>query len=249
MIKKDPKVSSKGIYLLPNLFTLMALFSGFYAIVAAMKGLYTSASMAIFMAVIFDGLDGRVARLLNASTAFGAEFDSLSDMVSFGVAPALVMYSWSLHILGKPGWLVAFLYAACTGLRVARFTIQIGKVDKRYFQGLATPNAAAFVAALIWTCHKYDIMGPDIAFWVSILAILLSLLKVSTIRYRSFKDINLKGRVPFLAIILIAVLLVLISINPPVVLLLGFTAYILSGPLVVLLGLRNLDITSSPDSL
>ncbi|HLD16370.1 MAG TPA: CDP-diacylglycerol--serine O-phosphatidyltransferase [Coxiellaceae bacterium] len=221
----------KGIYLLPSLLTIIALFSGFYAIIAAFKGHYVSSCMAIYAAMIFDGLDGRVARLMNASTAFGAEFDSISDMVSFGIAPALLLYTWSLHFLGKPGWLTAFLYATCTGLRVARFNVYLGKIDKRYFQGLATPNAAAFVAGLVWTCEKYKIAGYSILFGVTLLTIVLALLKVSTIRYRSFKDIDISGRVPFLAILLAVVLIVLISFDPPLMLLIGFSMYILSGPI------------------
>src|SRR3990167_9105499 len=151
-------ISQRGIYLLPNLFTTAALFAGFYAIVAAMKGFYETAAIAIFIGIIADGLDGRVARLTSTQTAFGAQYDSLSDMASFGIAPALVMYSWSLIYLGKLGWLAAFIYAASTALRLARFNTQVIE-DKRYFQGLPSPSAAGVLASLVWMGSTYELQG------------------------------------------------------------------------------------------
>ena len=150
------KVRHRGVYLLPNLFTTAALFAGFYAIIAAMHGNFDSAAIAIFIAMVFDGMDGRVARLTNTSSAFGEQYDSLSDMVSFGLAPALVMFSWSLHDLGKLGWAAAFIYAACAALRLARFNTQIGIVDKKHFVGLASPAAAAIIASIVWTWHNSE---------------------------------------------------------------------------------------------
>ncbi|HSH83873.1 MAG TPA: CDP-diacylglycerol--serine O-phosphatidyltransferase, partial [Guyparkeria sp.] len=149
-------VRRKGIYLLPNLFTTSALFAGFFAVVAGINGDFTAASVAIFIAMVLDGLDGRVARMTNTQSAFGAEYDSLSDMLSFGVAPALVAFTWILQDIGKTGWVVAFLYVACAALRLARFNVQIGSVDKKWFVGLPSPSAAALVAASVWTFHSFD---------------------------------------------------------------------------------------------
>lgn len=229
----------RGIYLLPNLITLGAMFAGFYAIIAAMKGHYEAAVIALFAAIIMDGLDGRVARLLGAQSEFGAQLDSLSDMLCFGIAPALVMYTWSLAVLGKPGWLGAFFYTVCTALRLARFNIQVKKIDKRYFQGLATPAAAALVASVIWVCTSYDISGENVALPVLLMTILLGLLKVSTIRYRSFKDLNLRDKVPFIAILVAALVLVFIAFDPPDILLALIFIYVISGPIGTLWGLRQ----------
>lgn len=221
---------SKGVYLLPNLLTIASLFAGFYAIVAAMKGLFDTSAIAIFIGMVFDALDGRVARLTNTQTAFGAQFDSLSDMVCCGVAPALLLYQWALHALGKPGWLAAFVYCVCTALRLARFNIQAP--DKRYFFGLPTPAAAGAVASYVWVCVQQGLSGVHQAFGVAMLAIVLALLKVSQVRYRSFKDIDLKGKVPFIAVLVAMLVIVLISIDPPHLLFLFFIGYALSGPLM-----------------
>ena len=223
-----------GIYLLPNLFTISAMFAGFYAIVASIKGRYEMAAIAIFVALIMDGLDGRVARLLHAQSEFGVQLDSLSDMVSFGITPALVMYTWSLNMLGKLGWLTAFIYAACTALRLARFNAQVKKVDKLYFQGLPTPSAAALVASIVLLCNAYHISGKEIVFPLLITALLLGLLKVSTIRYRSFKDGNLCNRVPFTVILAVVLILALVSFDPPDTLLFLCFVYVISGPIATL---------------
>lgn len=224
----------KGIYLLPNLFTVGALFTGFYAIVAASKGHFAEAAIAIFIAILLDGLDGRIARMLNAVSDFGAQFDSLSDMVCFGLTPALVLYTWSLSYLGKPGWLVAFIYSTCTALRLARFNSQNEITNKRYFRGLATPTAAGFVASFIWVCTEYQINPAKLAPLVAIIALGLSFLKVSLIRYRSFKDLDLRGRVPFVVIPGIVLGFVLISFSPPEALFLIFCVYTLSGPVAAI---------------
>lgn len=232
------KTTHRGIYLLPNLFTLGALFAGFYAIVAATKQHFEAAAVAIFVGMILDSLDGRIARLTGSQSEFGAQMDSLSDMVCFGVCPALVLYSWSLVYMGKIGWLAAFIYAACTALRLARFNSQTQATNKRYFQGLATPAAAALVASIIWVAEVYGISGKMVSLAMTIVAVLLGLLKVSTIRYRSFKDIDLRGRVPFMTIFILVLILALISFDPPDVLLGIFLIYVLSGPTMTIWQMR-----------
>ncbi len=227
---KPPK---RGIYLLPNLFTLSALFAGFYAIVMAMRGHFDNAAVAIYVAMIMDSLDGRGARLTNTQTAFGAELDSLSDMVSFGIAPALLIYSWSLISLGKPGWLAAFVYAMAAALRLARFNTQLSH-DKRYFRGLATPAGAGVLTGLVWVGQYYPRPDHWIGFLIGLLTVLVSLLMVSNVRYRSFKDLDLKGKIPFVALLTVAWMLVLVALDPPRVLFLTFLAYALSGLFVTL---------------
>src|SRR3989338_9110644 len=228
--EKPPK---RGIYLLPNLFTLSALFAGFYAIVMSMRGHFDNAAVAIYIAMIMDSLDGRVARLTNTQTAFGAELDSLSDMVSFGIAPALIIYNWSLTSLGKPGWLAAFVYAMAAALRLARFNTQLSH-DKRYFRGLATPAGAGILAGLVWVGQDYQRPDHWIGFLIGLLTVLISLLMVSGIRYRSFKDLDLKGKIPFVALLTVAWMLVLVALDPPRVLFLSFLVYALSGPFITL---------------
>ena len=222
----------RGIYLLPNLFTTAALFAGFYAIVSAMGQRFEAAAIAIFIAMILDGLDGRVARLTHTQSAFGAEYDSLSDMVSFGLAPALVMYEWSLGAWGKIGWLAAFIYAAGAALRLARFNTQIGIADKRYFQGLASPAAAAILAGLVWVGHDYGLDGTSIPLVTVPLTIVIGALMVSRVRYYSFKEFDLRGRVPFVAVLAVVLIFVLVSIDPPQVLFGAFLLYALSGPVM-----------------
>jgi CDP-diacylglycerol--serine O-phosphatidyltransferase len=232
MMQEHPQ-RSKGIYLLPNLFTTSGLFAGFYAIVAAMQGLYETAAIAVFIAMVMDGLDGRVARLTNTQSAFGAEYDSLADVVSFGIAPSLVVYSWGLDELGKIGWLVAFFYAAATALRLARFNSRLGSDDdKRYFQGLPSPAAAGLVAAMVWVAHDYHLFGHRLWVLAAIVTLLTGTLMVSGIRFYSFKEIDLKGHVPFVSVLLVLLVFVCVSIDPPLVLLAGFGLYALSGPLL-----------------
>lgn len=229
----------RGIYLLPNLLTTAALFAGFYAIVAAMNGRFAQASVAVFIAMILDGLDGRVARLTNTQSEFGAEYDSLADLASFGLAPALVMYEWSLSSLidqgwqwGKLGWLGAFIYVAAAALRLARFNTRASSTDKRYFQGLPSPSAAAVMVGLVWVCFDSGISGPDMAYIALPLTILTGALMVSKVSYYSFKDIDFHNRVPFVAMLVVVLIFVFASIDPPKVLFGGFLIYMLSGPLV-----------------
>ncbi|MDO9371072.1 MAG: CDP-diacylglycerol--serine O-phosphatidyltransferase [Gammaproteobacteria bacterium] len=233
----------RGIYLLPNLFTTAGLFAGFYAIVAGMNGRFEAAAVAIFVAMVMDGIDGRIARLTNTQSDFGAEYDSLADMVSFGIAPALVVYSWGLNTLGKFGWLAAFVYTACAALRLARFNTQTGMIDKRYFQGLASPAAAAIIAGMVWSAHDYGLEGKVVMIAALVLTVLVSALMVSKMRYYSFKDFNLKGKVPFLTLVVLVPIIVLISIDPPLVLFAVFLLYGLSGPVLTLLQLRNRRLT------
>lgn len=232
------KIPQRGIYLLPNLLTTAALFAGFYSIVAAMKGHFETAAIAIFIAMVADGLDGRVARLTNTQSSFGAQYDSLSDMVAFGIAPALVIYSWSLVRLGKFGWLAAFLYAAATALRLARFNIQIN--DKLYFQGLPCPSAAGLLASVIWLCAHYEIQGMLIAIPVVVITIMLAALMVSTIRYHSFKSIDSKGKVPFLTVVIAVFIITAIALEPPDMLFALFSIYMMSGPVLTLWQLRKM---------
>jgi CDP-diacylglycerol--serine O-phosphatidyltransferase len=238
-IQPSDKKPHRGIYLLPNLFTTGCLFAGFYAIVAAMNHQFESAAVAVFVAMIMDGLDGRVARLTNTQSQFGAEYDSLADMVSFGLAPSLVMYVWSLSGLGKLGWLAAFVYTAGTALRLARFNTQVGRADKRYFQGLASPAAAAVVAGMVWVGQGYDLEGRDISILAFIVTAAMGVFMVSNMRYRSFKDLDLKGKVPFVAILVVVLAFVLVSIDPPQVLFGIFFLYALSGPVMTLITLRR----------
>ena len=225
------KNSRKGIYILPNLFTTAALFAGFYAIVQAMNGQFDYAAIAIFIAMILDGLDGRVARWTHTESDFGAQYDSLSDMVSFGLAPSLVIYEWALSGLGNFGWLAAFLYAACAALRLARFNIQTGSSDGRYFTGLPSPSAAALIAGLVWVLHTTGVPGKEVSFIALGITIFAALSMVSNIRYHSFKHFNIKDRVSFPVVIEVVVLFVLIALYPPQALFILFLGYAVSGPL------------------
>jgi len=233
----------RGIYLLPNLFTTGAMFAGFYAIVASIGGRFTDAAVAVFLAALLDGMDGRVARLTGTQSEFGVQYDSLSDLVSFGLAPALVMYNWSLAVLrdygplwGKIGWSAAFLYAACGALRLARFNTQVGVIDKRYFQGLASPAAAAVCMSFVWCMEKSGITGSDLCFVMPFMAAIVGLLMVSRFRYYSFKSLPMGDHVPFAWIVTAVLLLVLLFLDPPRVLLAVFSLYLLSGPVLTLWG-------------
>lgn len=234
------KTQARGIYLLPNLFTTAALFAGFYAVVAAMKGYFEPAAIAIFVAMILDSLDGRVARMTNTQTAFGAQYDSLSDMVAFAVAPALLVYSWSLFNLGKMGWLIAFLYTAATALRLARFNVQLTDADKRYFQGLPSPAAAGVIAGAIWLGNTYELEGVFIDILMSIITLAVAALMVSTIRYYSFKQIDLKGKVPFVVVLFPVVIFAAIAIDPPQMLFTVFFVYAFSAPAITLWQVRRI---------
>ncbi|MFZ2209490.1 MAG: CDP-diacylglycerol--serine O-phosphatidyltransferase [Porticoccaceae bacterium] len=222
-------VRRRGIYLLPNLLTTGALFAGFYAILSAMNGKFSTAAVAIFVAMVFDGLDGRVARLTNTQSAFGVQYDSLSDMVSFGVAPAVVSYAWMLNELGKLGWAAAFIYASCAALRLARFNVQVGSADKRFFLGLASPAAAGVVAGTVWSGQGLEPSG-GIALTVCLMTAAAGLLMVTNFRYHSMKGVDFRGRVPFIVIVAAVIGAALVVIDPPRVLLAIFFVYALSGP-------------------
>jgi CDP-diacylglycerol--serine O-phosphatidyltransferase len=223
------RIRRRGMYLVPSLLTTAALFAGFWGIVQAMNGRFDWAAKAIFVAMVLDTLDGRVARLTKTQSAFGAEYDSLSDMVCFGLAPALVVYEWGLLSVGNYGWLAAFLYCACAALRLARFNTNLEVADKRYFQGLPSPAAAALVAGFVWTMDDRALDPDTYRWWALALTVLAGLSMVSTIRYYSFKTINLRRSVPFVVILLIVVFFVLVSYQPPMVLFGGFLLYALSG--------------------
>lgn len=234
----EPK-RRRGIYLLPNLFTTAGLFAGFYAIVAAMGGQFGPAAAAIFVAMVMDGLDGRVARLTNTQSDFGKEYDSLADMVSFGVAPALVMYQWGFQGLAeygwlwaKLGWIGAFFYTGCAALRLARFNTRIAVVDKRFFQGLPSPSAAAVIAGAVWLGTAINIDGGTLAIPAFVLTVVVAALMVSNISYYSFKDFSLTRRVRFTMVLPVLLIFVAVAINPPLVLFLVFLLYTASGPLV-----------------
>lgn len=222
----------RGIYILPNLFTTAALFGGFYAIVQAMNHRFEIAAVAIFVAMVFDGLDGRIARLTHTQSEFGAEYDSLSDMVSFGAAPALVMYIWALQDLGKLGWVAAFIYCAGAALRLARFNTNIEVVDKRYFQGLPSPAAAALIAGFVWVGIDNGFSGEDLSWYACALTIFAGLSMVSNVLFWSGKSINLRKSVPFMVILALVLGFALVSSYPPGILFALFLAYAASGYVV-----------------
>jgi len=219
----------KGIYVLPNLFTLAALFGGFYAIVMAINGLFDLAAIGVFCAMVLDSLDGRVARMTNTQSAFGEQMDSLSDMVSFGAAPALISYVWALQSLGRWGWIAAFVYCACAALRLARFNVNTAVVDKRYFQGLPSPAAAALVAGFIWLMTDLGVKGPSVAWPMFALALYAGLTMVTNVPFYSFKDLHMKRSVPFVVIVLIALGIAIVNIDPPIVMFSVFVVYGFSG--------------------
>ena len=229
-----------GIFLLPNLLTTIGLFAGFYAVITSMSGRFEAAAVAIFIAMIFDGLDGRVARLTNTQSEFGAEYDSMADIVSFGVAPALVAFNWALKDMGKIGWLAAFIFVAGAALRLARFNTQVGIADKRYFQGLAVPAAAGVLAAMVWVGVEYQIDGADVSYLICFVTIALGLLMVSNFRYSSFKDVDWRSKVSFVVVLVIVMVFVVIASSPAEMLLLIFVGYALSGPVTTIRSVRRL---------
>lgn len=241
----------KGIYVLPNLFTLAALFGGFYAVVMAMNARFDMAAVGIFCAMVLDSLDGRVARMTNTQSAFGEQMDSLADMVSFGAAPALIAYEWSLKGLGRWGWMAAFVYCACAALRLARFNVNTGVVDKRYFQGLPSPAAAALMAGFIWIVTETGYTGRDVAWPMFAMALFAGLTMVTNLPFYSFKDVQMKKSVPFAVIVAIAIGIAVINIDPPTVLFGLFICYGLSGYVIYVWrrakGLRTSVISTSTD--
>jgi len=247
MTPDTPEVRrSRGLYLLPNLFTTAALFCGFYAIIAALQDRFEPAAVAVFIAMVLDGLDGRVARLTHTESEFGAQYDSMADLVSFGLAPALIMYEWALGamvgmgpFLSKLGWLAAFFYTVMAALRLARFNVQLGSTDKRYFIGLPSPSAAAIVSGLVWFGADLGLTGAQLLWPALAVTIGAGALMFSNVLYFSFKQVDLRGRVPFMAALLVVLTLVVISIDPPKVLFIGFLVYGLSGPVLFLARLRQ----------
>jgi len=233
--QRDKRRRSRGIYLLPNLFTTSALFAGFYSIVAAYNGQFEAAAIAILVAMVLDGFDGRVARMTNTTTEFGAEYDSMADMISFGMAPAFLMYSWSLSSLtaaeyGQLGWVIAFVFTACCGLRLARFNVAVGTADKRFFQGLACPSAAAVLASFVWVVGDLGYAGSDLVILVAIITVCGGLLMVSTFTYYSFKDLGTSKRIPFAMLIGLLSLFVVTAVDPPKMILIASSLYAVSGP-------------------
>jgi len=233
--------TKRGIYMLPSIFTTFALFAGFYSIVASINGDYTLAAISIMVAMLWDTLDGRVARLTNTQSTFGAEYDSLSDLVSFGVAPALLVYLWSLSDLGRIGWLAAFIYLACAALRLARFNMQVGASEKRYFQGLSSPASAGVIASMIWlkfwNFEYLDFGVVSLSYYIGIsITILCGLLMVSNVRYFSFKEFDSTDKASFRFLLLTVLGLILLLYKPNVVLFSGFFIYMLSGPLITIFG-------------
>lgn len=240
---RSEQVPARGAFLLPNALTTGALMAGFYAVVSAIGDQPVAACIAILIAGLLDGLDGRVARLTGTQSEFGVQYDSLSDMVSFGIAPAILVFTWTLGSLGQPdtvaakvGWLGAFFFAACAALRLARFNTQAGVADKRYFQGLASPAAAGTLVAIVWFAVDRDISREWLAWPLLVITILLGTLMVSRVRYYSFKAGPRGDRVPFAWIFLLLVLLVLLAIDLPAVLLTVGILYVLSGPVVTIRG-------------
>ena len=238
----NASTKNRGIFLLPNLLTTAGLFSGFFAIVASMNNQFESAAVAIFIAMLFDGLDGRVARMTNTQSDFGAEYDSMADIVSFGMAPALVMYNWALSDLGKFGWLAAFIFVAGGALRLARFNTNLGSSDKRFFQGLAIPSAAAIVSGLVWVGSKYEVDPSSISYLAAIITICAGLLMVSNFRYHSFKDVDWRGRVPFVVILAVVLAFVVVATEPSLVLFSIFFLYALSGPILTVRSVKRLEL-------
>ena len=227
----------KGIYMLPNLVTLAALFGGFYAIVMAMNGRFDLAALGVFCAMVLDGLDGRIARMTNTQSAFGEQMDSLADMVSFGAAPALIAYEWALRGLGRWGWIAAFVYCACAALRLARFNVNTAVVDKRFFQGLPSPAAAALVVGFLWLMIELEVSGPTVAWPMFVMCLYAGLTMVSNVPFYSFKDLQMRRSVPFVVIVLIVLAIGVVNIHPPTVLFGTFMLYGLSGYAVY--GLRK----------
>lgn len=241
-MSNNSSTKNRGIFLLPNLLTTAGLFSGFFAIVASMNNQFESAAIAIFIAMVFDGLDGRVARMTNTQSDFGAEYDSMADIVSFGMAPALVMYNWALSDLGKFGWLAAFIFVAGGALRLARFNTNLGSSDKRFFQGLAIPSAAAIVSGLVWVGSKYEVDPNSISYLAAIVTICAGLLMVSNFRYHSFKDVDWRGRVSFVVILAVVLAFVVVATEPSLVLFTIFFLYALSGPILTIRSVNRLEL-------
>lgn len=229
----------KGIYILPNLFTICSIFAGLFSIVSSFKGNHEIAAMAIVFSMIMDSLDGKVARLTNTMTQFGAQFDSMADMVSFAVAPAILVYTWNLFALGKFGWIAIFIYTVAVALRLARFNTQPEHYGKRYFQGIPCPAGAAIITSLVWVGIDLNLTGKAITIATAVATITAGVLMVSNIRYRSFKDADFKNNVPFVVMLIVALVIALISIDPPKLFFALFVGYAISGPISTIWGLKR----------
>jgi len=245
-MENDTAKAKRGVYLLPSILTTFGLFCGFYAIIASIKGNFEIAAMAIFFAMLWDSLDGRVARMTNTQSAFGAEYDSMADLISFGVAPAILVYQWTLSGMGKIGWMAAFVYAACAALRLARFNTQVGSADKRYFQGLPSPAAAAVLAGMIGLYEWLPGQGYELGLsntsenaigWV--IAVVCGILMVSNVRYHSFKEVNFKGRASFRLLLLAALIIIIVVYKPLLVFFVFFFMYMISGPILTVWSLQQ----------
>lgn len=232
---ESKKVRYRGFYALPSLFTLSSLFAAFYAITGAFNGKFEVAAIAMFISMVLDGLDGRVARMTDTQSEFGAQLDSIVDMVAFGVAPALVAFTWSLHEFGKVGWIISFIYAACAALRLARFNTQVGVVDKKYFIGLASPSAAALVAGTIWVSTDLQLTGASMVYLMALVTLTAGVLMVTNVKYSSLKDLKSGNRLPLIGVLVMATALAILSQYPSKVLLLLAVGYALSGPAILLL--------------
>ena len=237
------KIPSRGIYLLPSILTTFGMFAGFYSIIASINGDFTLAAISIMVAMLWDALDGRVARLTNTQSDFGAQYDSLADLVSFGVAPALLVYEWSLSDLGRIGWLAAFIFLACAALRLARFNTQVGISDKRYFQGLPSPAAAGVIASMIWLkfwkFEYFDFGIVSLSYYIGVgITIVCALLMVSNVRYYSFKELDSK-KASFRFLLAIVLSLIVLLSKPNIFLFTGFFVYMLSGPFITITGLNK----------
>ena len=233
VISEDGKeVRRRGVYLLPNLFTLAALFAGFYGVIAGMSGNFDEAGWAILIAGVCDGLDGRIARLTGTQSAFGAEFDSLADVISFGMAPSLLMFTWAFQPLGQLGWAASFMFVSCAALRLARYNVQLGTVNKRFFLGLQSPVAAGIVTGIPWVGFHYALeVTLFISYFCAFVTIFTGLLMISNYQYFSFKELNFKGTVPYMVFVFTIVLLVVIAQNPHEMLFSMCVIYALSGPI------------------
>ncbi len=222
---------NKTIYLLPNLFTTAALFAGFYAVMTAMLGSYEKSVVALIIAGCLDGLDGRIARMTNTQSEFGAQYDSMSDLVAFGVAPSLVAFTWSMHFAGKFGWVAAFIFVACAAIRLARFNVQIEKTDPNYFIGLPSPAAAGTLASAVWLGVDYNVTGEAYVALIVALTIFLGLCMVSNFKYSSFKKLN-NNRIPIVGLVIVVLAFSLVLLHPPLVLLIVGGVYAVSGPIM-----------------
>lgn len=229
----------RGIYLLPNLFTTLGLFAGFYAIVAAINGAFGTAALAVFIAGLMDGVDGRVARMTNTQSDFGAQYDSMTDLVAFGLAPALLIYLYALNQFGKVGWMLAFFYAAATAMRLARFNVQAGVPEKEHFQGLASPASAGLIIAIVWLGDDYHLDSALYSLFAGVATFVSAALMVSNIRFYSLKVINLRERIPFVTGVFIIVALAIFATAPSVVLLVVSVSYAISGPVLTLVKIRQ----------